>query len=134
MLIGNFLGRRPSFIFVKEVTQKIWRLTGIVDTTMMESGLFVFRFNCDEDKQQILEGGIWKINHKPLILRQWRLNMELMKVDLSSLPLWVYLPNLLFNLWTKEALSIICNVPGNPLFSAKYTMRKERLSFDGFYV
>lgn len=55
--------------------------------------------------------------------------MELFKVTMDSLPVWVSLPNLSFNLWNKETLSIIYNVLGKPLFSDTYTMTKERLSF-----
>lgn len=55
--------------------------------------------------------------------------MELVKVTMESIPMWISLLNLSFNLWNKEALSIICCVLGKPLFSNRYTMKKEKLSF-----
>lgn len=55
-LIGNFLGWHPSFAFVKDSAPKIWRLKGSIDVTMMESGLFVFKFNCTKEKHKVLEG------------------------------------------------------------------------------
>lgn len=58
-LIGNFLGRRPRFAFVRDNATKMWRLKGSMDVTIMESDLFVFRFSCVEDKQKVLEGGLW---------------------------------------------------------------------------
>lgn len=54
-LVGNFLGRKPSYSFVKDSAPMIWRLKGSVDVTMMESGIFVFYFSCVEDKQKVLE-------------------------------------------------------------------------------
>lgn len=57
-LVGNFLGRRPSFSFVQDNVFKIWKLKGSVDVTMMESGIFIFKFSYGEDKQKVIEGGL----------------------------------------------------------------------------
>lgn len=54
--------------------------------------------------------------------------MEMVKVTMDTISIWVSLPNLPFNFWNKEALSTICSVLGKPLFSNRYTM-KERLSY-----
>lgn len=96
---------------------------------MLETGLFVFRFNCSEEKVKVLEGGVWQIARRPLVLCHWKPGMELVKVTMDSLPVWVSLPNLPFKLWNKDALSVICSVMGKPLFFDRFTMKKERLSF-----
>lgn len=60
-LIGNYLGRRPSFAFIRDSVKKIWKLKSSVEVTMLETGLFIFRFSCSKDKHKVLEGGVWQI-------------------------------------------------------------------------
>lgn len=86
-LVGNFLGRHPGFTYVKEVVQKIWNLKGIVDVSLLENGVFVFCFSCEEDKQRVLETGPWTIARRPLILRAWSKDLALERVDLQKIPI-----------------------------------------------
>ena len=85
-LVGNFMGRRPSYSYVKEVTNKLWKRKGGMEVALMDSGVFIFRFNCEEDKQKILENGQWIVARKPLFLRAWSPKLEMRKINLSSGP------------------------------------------------
>ncbi|XP_043697145.1 uncharacterized protein LOC122647916 [Telopea speciosissima] len=127
-LLGHFIGRRPSFTYVKEVLLKQWSISGHVDVNLLESGFFVFRFNLEEDKVKVLEGGPWTVQRRPLILRPWKPGMKLEKVELNSIPISDYFPNLPFH-WNVEALSSIASVIGKPIATDKMTMTKERLSY-----
>lgn len=48
-LVGNFIGRRPSFAYVKETTTKRWILKGGVEMSLLENGIFIFRFTCEDN-------------------------------------------------------------------------------------
>lgn len=58
--MGNFMGRRPSYAYV-EMTVKLWKPKGGVDVSLLESGVFIFMFNCEEDKQKVL--GKWPMDY-----------------------------------------------------------------------
>lgn len=127
-LIGNFIGRIPSFNYVKEMTVKLWNLKGEVETVLLESGIFVFRFTCEEDKQKILEHGPWTVARRPLLLRAWSPDANMERINMKTIPVWVSLPGLPFQYWSGENLSVIGSVLGRPLYTDRYTKSKERLS------
>ncbi|XP_043697264.1 uncharacterized protein LOC122648058 [Telopea speciosissima] len=73
-LMGHFIGGRPSFTFARDMLLKQWRISGHVDVNLLDSGFFIFRFNLDEDKIKVLEGGPWYVQRRPMILRPWSPN------------------------------------------------------------
>lgn len=77
----------------------------------------------------VMEGGSWIIAWKPLLLRPWTVELELKKLNIHKIPVWVSFPNLPFQFWSTGAISIIGSVIGKPLFTDKYTTRKERLLY-----
>lgn len=98
-LIGNFLGRRPNYAYVKEITSRIWKLKGGMDVSLLDNGVFVFRFTCEEDKVCVLEGGPWMIAKRPLILCALSKKVAIERMDLQKIPLWVSLPGLPLQYW-----------------------------------
>lgn len=56
------MGQRRSYAYVKEMMAKLWKFNGGMEVALMENGVFVFRFNCEEDKQHVLESGPWIIH------------------------------------------------------------------------
>jgi hypothetical protein len=57
----------------------------------MENGMYIFRFNDENSCEAVLEERIWHVANKPLILRKWEPGMQVMKLTLSSIPVWVKL-------------------------------------------
>ncbi|GKE33652.1 zinc finger, CCHC-type containing protein [Tanacetum coccineum] len=56
----------------------------------------------------MLENGPWFIRNNPLILKKWHLNENLLKEDVSNVPVWVKLYGVLVTAFNKEDVS---NVP-----------------------
>lgn len=108
---------------------RLWRLKGKVETTLLDNKIFVFRFTCEEDKQKILETSIWKIARRPLLLRAWNPDIEMERINLQSILVWVSLPGLPFQFWSGENLSVIGSVLGKPLYTDRHTKSRERLSY-----
>ncbi|XP_043696883.1 uncharacterized protein LOC122647587 [Telopea speciosissima] len=108
---------------------KQWKISGNVDVNLLESGIFIFCFNLENDKVKVLEGGPWYVQRRPMILRPWSPEACLQRVDLCSVPIWVSLPNLPFHFWSSEALSSIGSVIRKPIMTDKMTRSMERLSY-----
>lgn len=62
----------------------------------MKNGILLMRFNYEERKNEVLQGGIYHFNNKPLIVKEWMLEMDFSKEKLSSVPIWIRLPGLEF--------------------------------------
>ncbi|XP_042486025.1 uncharacterized protein LOC122066273 [Macadamia integrifolia] len=128
-LVGHLLGKRPTFHYTKEVLLKMWRISGNVEINLPESGVFVFRFNLQEDRDKVLEGGLWYVQRRPLFSALGVKRYPWGKSLLSSIPVWVTLPYLPSQFWTLEALSAIGSVIGHPISLDVRTKTLERLSY-----
>lgn len=120
-LVSYFLGRRPSFQMVEGSVRKMWKIKYGFQVKTMGNGVFLFSFDCDEEKQKVLQGGSLHIARNPLILRQLNNKMDLSKPHLERVSLWVTFPGLPLHLWTQEGLNQIASVLGNPFFADKPT-------------
>ncbi|KAK1303554.1 hypothetical protein QJS10_CPB11g01546 [Acorus calamus] len=76
-----------------------------------------------------LEGGPWTMEHRPLILKRWSPDIRMEQERLSSIPIWVRLPNLPLHLWNVDCLSRIGSLIGSPLFMDSATLRCTKTSF-----
>ncbi|XP_043710353.1 uncharacterized protein LOC122659288 [Telopea speciosissima] len=133
-LMGHFIGGRPSLPYARDMLLKQWKVVGHVDVNLLDSGIFIFRFNLEDDKIKVLEGGPWYVPKRSMILRPWSPFASMEKVDLCSVPVWITLPNLPFHFWLSEALSSIGSVIRRPIVTDKMTSSMERLSYAQLYV
>jgi hypothetical protein len=54
----------------------------------------LFRFENEKTKDEVMEAKIWHMANKPLILRKWTPCMQLLKLSLSFIHVWIKLHNL----------------------------------------
>lgn len=74
--------------------------------------------------------GYWTINGMyPLLLKQWKLGMQLDVKSMQMLPIWIKLPDLALQFWTVNMLSRIASMIGKPCGIDKLTRDKVRLSY-----
>nr|GEX91826.1 hypothetical protein [Tanacetum cinerariifolium] len=69
----------------------------------------------------MLENGLWFIRNNPLILKKWHLNMNLLKEDVGTVPVWVKLHGVPVTAFSEDGLSIITTKLGTPLMLDSYT-------------
>lgn len=62
-------------------------------------------------------------------MKKWSSKINLDRDLLSSMPIWIKLPELNLRLWDSEILSAIASVVGNPLKLDDHTAKETRLSF-----
>ncbi|XP_015168553.1 uncharacterized protein [Solanum tuberosum] len=80
-------------------------------------------------KEEVLQGGIYHFDNKPLIVKAWSPDMEFTREELYTVPIWVKLPGLDFKYWSPKGLSKIGSLIGKPLMVDQNTERKLGLSF-----
>ncbi|KAK1275686.1 hypothetical protein QJS04_geneDACA016795 [Acorus gramineus] len=74
-------------------------------------------------------GKPWTLDHRPFILRKWTPQVRMEPERLSSIPLWIRLPNLPLHLWEEDCLSRIGSLLGVPLYADSATLRCSQASY-----
>lgn len=127
-IICYILGAHPSFTVLNGFIQRMWRKYGINKVAMMRNGILIVRFESEDGKIGILEGGIYHFDNKPIIVKEWTLEIEFSKEELLTVPIWVRLLGLNFKYWSARGLSKIGSLVGKPLMVDKQTEKKLYLS------
>jgi hypothetical protein len=120
-LVGQFFDKPLPFYLVKKDVTAMWKQYGEVEVFSLDNGLYIFRFQDELHCEEILDTKLWHIANKPLILRKWRPSMQMSKVTLSSIPVWIKLMNLLLELWSPKCLSHVASGVGKPFYANKIT-------------
>ncbi|GJV95210.1 cytokinin dehydrogenase 3-like protein [Tanacetum coccineum] len=69
----------------------------------------------------VLENGPWFIRNNPFILKKWHPDENLLKEDVSSVPVWVKLHGVPVTAFSDDGLSTIAAKLGTPLMLDSYT-------------
>ncbi|KAJ4955926.1 hypothetical protein NE237_012709 [Protea cynaroides] len=111
-LVGFFMGQRQSFSYAKIASEKQLRPKGLLEFYPLLHGDFAFKFSCHEDKERILESGVFYVGGRLMFIRKWERSVHSSLFGLKAIPLWVSPLRLPLHLWGNEALSSICSVLG----------------------
>jgi hypothetical protein len=128
-LVGQFLDKHLPYFIVKRTVESIWAQYGKIEVFILENGLYLFKFVDEKSRDEVLEAKVWHIANKPLILHKWTLVMQLLKVSLSSVPIWIKLHNLPIEFWNATCLSYVANGVGKPICADFVTEKQLRLGF-----
>ncbi|GJW18464.1 C2H2 and C2HC zinc fingers superfamily protein [Tanacetum coccineum] len=82
----------------------------------------------------MLENGPWFIRNNPLILKKWHPDENLLKGDVSNVPVWVKLYGVLLTAFREDGLSVIATKLGTPLMLDSYTSDMCMQSWVGFWT
>ena len=125
-LVGLFVGRFPGLAAVNKLREG-WKVP--CTQWRHRSGWLVFKFQSDEDRLKVLNGGPYFAYGSNLMLKLLPSCFRFEGEDVSSVPIWIQLPDLPLDCWNARALSKIVSRVGKPITTAKMTLTKERLSF-----
>ena len=94
-----------------------------------DNGLYLFRFRDMDARDWVMESGPWYIAGRPIILCVWKPDMEMLNIQLTSLPIWVKFYNIPLAYWTNTFLGYNASAVGKPLHLDSLTENRTRLSF-----
>ncbi|GJT69082.1 zinc finger, CCHC-type containing protein [Tanacetum coccineum] len=87
----------------------------------LSTRLFSFQISSMDGLDAMLENGPWFIRNNPLILKKWHPDENLLKEDVSTIPVWVKLHGVPVTDFSKDGLSAISTKLGTPLMLDSYT-------------
>jgi hypothetical protein len=128
-LVGQFLDKPLPFFLVKKSVAQMWKQYGQVEVFSLENGMFIFRFPDEFTCNEVMEAKIWHVVNKPLILRKWIPGMQVLKLTLKSIPIWIKLMHLPLEYWTHTCLSHVASGVGKPLYVDSVTEEQKQLGY-----
>ena len=108
---------------------RIWCTYDIDKILQVRRGLFLVRFQNKDDRDQVIKKGIYHFDSKPFWVKAWNPNPNLCTEILTSLPIWIRLPDLDLKYWGITSLSKICSSLGIPLKMDKYTKERSMIRY-----
>lgn len=128
-IICTVLGANPPLDVIHRYVKKLWAAFIIDQVIQVRRGVFLVRFNDASTRDQALARSIYFFDRKPFIVRGWNPDLALNTDSITSLPLWVQLPDLELKYWGTESLSKICSVLGVPMRTDKYTRERSMIRY-----
>ena len=128
-LVGQFLDKRLPFPVVRSLVNRLWGKREMPDISTTGNGLFFFRFKDPEARDWVMNAGPWHLAGRPFILRAWKPGMDMLNIQLSSIPIWVRFYNIPLEYWTSTCLGHIASTVGIPLHLDPLTENQTKLSF-----
>ncbi|XP_026458833.1 uncharacterized protein LOC113359390 [Papaver somniferum] len=128
-VIGAFVGRRLPFNWVHNAINRAWKTKGNIQMTIHSESIFIFDFNCPEDRARALEMGSIFISNRLFIITPWSRPVEQEIAELKSLPVWMNFRNVPLFMWNKKGLSMIASFLGKPLMMDTQTLNKTRMNY-----
>ena len=90
-----------------------------------EEGYFILQFNSENERDEILKGGLYFLNRAPIVVKKWNANFDF-KAEILR---WIRLPNLPLHCWGEETLSRIVSALGVPVIADECTARQLKVSY-----
>ncbi|GJX63665.1 cytokinin dehydrogenase 3-like protein, partial [Tanacetum coccineum] len=113
---------KVAYPIVANYVRNTWGKYGLVRSMFsLSTGLFSFQFSSMDGLDAMLENGPWFIWNNLLILKKWHPNENLLKEDVSTIPVWVELHGVLVTAFSEDGLSVIATKLGTPLMLDSYT-------------
>ena len=128
-LVGKLFNKRIPLYVVRAVVDKLWGKHEMPEISTTDNGLYLFRFRDMDARDWVMESGPWYIARRLVILQVWQPSMEMLNIQLTSLPIWVKFYNIPLEYWTNTCLGYIASAVGKPLRLDSLTENRFRLSF-----
>nr|POE76294.1 hypothetical protein CFP56_25662 [Quercus suber] len=108
-LIVKVFGRTVGFNYLTFKINALWKPAARMDFVNLEKDFFLkkIRFNSFEDYDMVLCGGPWFVGEHFLTIRHWEPYFKASEAKLSSVAVWVRLPELPIEFYDREVLKKI---------------------------
>ena len=93
-----------GYSFLASKIRSMWNSRGAMDCIDLGFDFFLIKFELSEDADNILKGGRWFIGQHFLAIRQWEPEFQASSATLSSVAVWIRLPELPIEFYEHNAL------------------------------
>lgn len=132
-LVGQVLGFSYPISTVRRMVETQWKKFSPVKIFSTAHNMLLFKFPNSKGCQEALVQN-WFVKDQPLILRRWKPGLKLEGFKLDSVPIWVKISDIPYDLWTEDGLSSIASLVGKPLQMDMLTSEGDKLHYAKVYV
>ncbi|XP_074315518.1 uncharacterized protein LOC141651716 [Silene latifolia] len=122
------LGANPPAEIIENLVYRIWDQFGIDIVSFLDNGIFLVRFTKFENREALLNSGYYMFDNKPVVIRPWLPETELIKEKVDIVPVWARLSGIPLRFWG-ACLPKIVGLVGNFIPMDDATKDKIRLSY-----
>ncbi|XP_048502910.1 uncharacterized protein LOC125498699 [Beta vulgaris subsp. vulgaris] len=108
--------------------RRIWRNNGVDKVAMLKKGVYIVRFITMEKKDSVLNGPIPFFDSKPMIVRAWEQDMDVIKDQFEVVPTWIQM-KVDFKYWNEKCLAKFVSPIGNFVKVDAATAKREKLQY-----
>jgi hypothetical protein len=123
-LVGQLRDKPLPFFLAKKSVAIMWKQYGEIEVFSLENGMYIFKFPDEVSCEEVLKAILW-----PVILRKWQPGMQVLKLTLSTIPVWIKLMHFPMEFWTSNCLSHMASGVGKPMYADKITEEQKRLGY-----
>ena len=87
-LVGQFFDKRLPIHVVRATVDRLRGKHEMPDISTTDNGRYLFRFRDMDARDWVMENGPWYIAGRPIILKVWQPGMEMLNIQLTSLPIF----------------------------------------------
>lgn len=127
-LVGFFHSRMP-FKVVEATALKIWGKYGLQKVFLHANSYFIFKFQSEFNRENVLALGPWFIGNKRINLKAWKEGINFIDEACSKTPIWVKFHNIPLSYLIDEGVSYLASGIGRPLFADALTEKMEPMNF-----
>lgn len=83
------LGANPPNHVMTGYLNRIWHSRGIDKIIQVKKGVFLVRFQTDQQYEEVMQNSMIHFDEKPLIVLPWTPDLTSNKADIQSVAVWV---------------------------------------------
>uniref|UniRef100_A0A803P6D8 DUF4283 domain-containing protein n=1 Tax=Cannabis sativa TaxID=3483 RepID=A0A803P6D8_CANSA len=127
-IVCYVLGVNPPLQIMEGFAKRMWG-DKLDRVKLLSYGIYIIRFNNEEFRDQVLNGGFIFFNRRSVIMKPWNPNDTFSKEDVTRVPIWIQLEGLELKYWGEKSLFKIVGQMGKPIMVDAITKERERLSY-----
>lgn len=111
-LIVKVFGKTVGYQYLHPWLLDMWRPVGKLDCVNLGKDFFLVRFSLKDDYVNVLKGGPWFVNDHYLSIRSWEPDFRPSSASISSMVVWIRLPELPIEYYEPSVLREISEAIG----------------------
>lgn len=123
------LGANPPQNMMEGFIHRIWGKFGVDKVSLAGRGIFLVRFKTMENCDNVLKGGPYFFDSKPMYCKAWTPSVDYTKEPVQVVPLWIKLTGLNVKYWGERSLFKIAGMIGKAIKVDQATLNRDKLMF-----
>ncbi|CAJ2652742.1 unnamed protein product [Trifolium pratense] len=128
-LVVKLLGKRLGYNTMKAKLENVWKLTGGFELMDVGYSYYMVKFDGEEDKNKVINGGPWMIYDHYLAVSLWSPKFNAATATIDKTMVWIRIPSLNLVYYDESVLWAVASMVGNPVKVDLHTLRVARGKF-----